>query len=189
MNDTASFARMFQHARHNIPRLLVVILLLLTGCGRPADKVEDTAEKNGPKNGTNTETAPSEGTSQAGQKSKLTKRQRRLIKFTKVQLQGIDNALQLYALDKDGVFPEGNGPHILEALTRKQDLNADGIFDDPWLPGHKDVWGNPYNYEWPHQRVREPKKPAVWSNGPNGRNDDGSGDDIVNWRRTMTDGQ
>jgi hypothetical protein len=42
-----------------------------------------------------------------------------------------------------------------------------------------DPWGNPYNYEFPSQA--RAGSYAIWSNGPNGENEEGEGDDINSW--------
>lgn len=95
-------------------------------------------------------------------------------------LRGIDTALLLYATDQGGVFPAGRGPQVLERLTRKT-KDEFGIESGPWLDDHTDAWGRPFNYEWPTAKTPRAKKPAVWSSGPNGKNEDGRGDDIANW--------
>ena len=66
---------------------------------------------------------------------------------------------------------------------RCQDIDNDGVPEGPWLENYKDAWDNPINYEWPNTKVQNAIKPAVWSNGPNGQNDNGASDDIVNWDR------
>ena len=48
-----------------------------------------------------------------------------------------------------------------------------------------DPWGNPYNYEYPTNRTPD-GKPAIWSNGPDGKNDNGEGDDITNYDLAAT---
>ena len=46
-----------------------------------------------------------------------------------------------------------------------------------------DEWGRPLNYEWPPSldSGQFKYKPAIWSNGPDGINQRGGGDDIGNW--------
>jgi len=111
------------------------------------------------------------------------RQQQSMIETTETSLKGIDDGLMLYSRDNQGKFPEGNDPQILYQLTQRQDLNNDGVPEGPWLESYKDAWGNPFNYEWPNTKVQNGIKPAVWSNGPNGVNDNGTGDDIVNWER------
>ena len=44
------------------------------------------------------------------------------------------------------------------------------------------VWGNPLNYEYPSTKGQTTvDKPAIWSVGPDGKDDNGSNDDINNW--------
>ena len=115
-------------------------------------------------------------------KSPETSRRELRILLTKNIITEIDNGLLFYAADKVGELPEGKGTKILEALTKKNDLNEDRIFDDPWIVNHKDAWGRPMLYEWPTTKWPNAKKPAVWSRGPNGIDEGGMGDDIRNWK-------
>jgi general secretion pathway protein G len=102
-----------------------------------------------------------------------------LVKVAEVQLQGIENGVLLCKLER-GAFPEGNGTEVLRSLAHPP-KDEFGDVEPAWLEGHTDPWGNPYNYQWPNPRVKHAKKPAIWSNGPNGVNEDGRGDDIANW--------
>ena len=52
----------------------------------------------------------------------------------------------------------------------------------------EDPWNNPFKYEWPTTKG-DGKKPAIWSMGPDGEDNQGGGDDIVNWDTTDMSGQ
>lgn len=106
-------------------------------------------------------------------------RTRMLIAVAKVQLQGIDNGVLLCSLERGG-FPEGRGTEVLYRLAHPP-KDEFGEIEPAWLEGHTDPWGRPYHYEWPNRKVKNAKKPAIWSNGPNGLNENGRGDDIANW--------
>jgi hypothetical protein len=49
------------------------------------------------------------------------------------------------------------------------------------IEGSVDPWGNPYNFEYPNTRFPNDDRAAIWSNGPNGKDENGGGDDIKNW--------
>ncbi len=75
------------------------------------------------------------------------------------------------ALMEDPKNPDWNGPY----MEIKKDELKDGELIDPW--------GKPYVYVSvdggsPKHR---PKSFDLFSNGPNGTDDDGSGDDVINW--------
>jgi general secretion pathway protein G len=45
-----------------------------------------------------------------------------------------------------------------------------------------DAWGAALNYEYENTKAETTvDKPAIWSNGPDGKNDNGSNDDLNNW--------
>ncbi len=52
----------------------------------------------------------------------------------------------------------------------------------------EDPWNNPFKYEWPTTKG-DGKKPAIWSMGPDGEDNNGDGDDIINWDATDMSGQ
>ena len=65
-------------------------------------------------------------------------------------------------------------PKIVEPYIKEQDL--------------KDPWGQQYRYEYPTTKG-DGKKPAVWSCGPDKEDNNGEGDDIINWDSNDTSGQ
>lgn len=115
---------------------------------------------------------------------KLNRQQQRIL-FTKTQLGHVETMMICYAgLDNDDQFPVAKGQKLLVALTKKHDLQNDGYFADPVFEDPdsvKDAWRRPFHYEWPNTKVKKAKKPAIWSYGPNGINENGKGDDIRNW--------
>jgi general secretion pathway protein G len=45
-----------------------------------------------------------------------------------------------------------------------------------------DAWGEPLYYQYPNDKATSAvDKPAIWSAGPDRKNDNGSNDDINNW--------
>jgi general secretion pathway protein G len=106
-------------------------------------------------------------------------RTRLLVEVAKVQLKGIENGVLMSSLERGG-FLEGQGTQVLRRLAHPP-KDEFGDIEPAWLEGHTDPWGRPYNYEWPNRRVKHATKPAIWSNGPNGVNENGDGDDIRNW--------
>ena len=51
-----------------------------------------------------------------------------------------------------------------------------------------DPWNNPIKYEWPTTKGSG-KKPAIWSMGPDGEDNQGGGDDIISWDPQDMSGQ
>ena len=51
-----------------------------------------------------------------------------------------------------------------------------------------DPWNNPIKYEWPTTKG-DGKKPAIWSMGPDGEDNQGEGDDIISWDPEDMSGQ
>lgn len=102
------------------------------------------------------------------------------IDITKEGIRNLEQALKLYAVDHNARFPDG-GSDALTMLIQPVDRN-----DQP-MPAYieeipKDAWSNPLNYEYPNTKAQTTvDKPAIWSNGPDGKNDNGSNDDINNW--------
>ncbi len=93
------------------------------------------------------------------------------IKVTKTAITNLEQAAKLYAVDNLGEPPES----IDVMLSKKEDGTAPVLDKMP-----TDAWNNPLNYEYPNSRA-ETETPAIWSNGKNRKNDNGSGDDINNW--------
>lgn len=82
-----------------------------------------------------------------------------------------DNANLVTALQDDPGDPDWQGPY----MEFKQDELVNGELVDPW--------GNPYAYVSINggSPTHRPRSYDLYSLGPNGADDDGTGDDIVNW--------
>jgi general secretion pathway protein G len=110
----------------------------------------------------------------------LTQQQSANIKATQTSIYGLESAVELYAVDNQGEFPQG-GQEVLELLMQPRTDPTTGrtlgtVLDKPPL----DAWGQMLYYEYPNTKVSV-DKPAVWSSGPDRKNDNGSGDDVNNW--------
>ncbi|MFG0335104.1 MAG: type II secretion system major pseudopilin GspG, partial [Maioricimonas sp. JB049] len=100
------------------------------------------------------------------------------IKATRASIHGLEQALKLYAVDHDASFPSGN-QEALQQLIAPTDRNGKSM--EPYLEKLPlDAWGEPFYYEYPNSKSSV-DKPAIWSSGPDRKNDNGSGDDINNW--------
>ncbi|QDU37746.1 Type II secretion system protein G precursor [Maioricimonas rarisocia] len=100
------------------------------------------------------------------------------IKATQASIHGLEQALKLYAVDHDASFPDGN-QEALQQLIAPTDRNGKAM--EPYLEKLPlDAWGEPFYYEYPNSKSSV-DKPAIWSSGPDRKNDNGSGDDINNW--------
>jgi general secretion pathway protein G len=100
---------------------------------------------------------------------------------TKSTINGLETALELFALDHGNKLPVGKSPEALTKLI-KTGKDEKGEQQRPYLErAPRDFWGNPLHYEYPSKRFPDGKRPAIWSNGLNGINEQGDGDDIGNW--------
>jgi general secretion pathway protein G len=98
------------------------------------------------------------------------------IKATQTSIKGLEQALDLWRVNHK--IPEG-GQDALATLMQTVDESGKEV--EPLLDKiPRDAWGNPLNYEFPNTKAKT-SRPAIWSNGPNGSNDNGNGDDITNW--------
>ncbi len=100
------------------------------------------------------------------------------INITRIAIDRVESALKLYNAS-NGQYPEG-GSDVLEMLLQPQEKNGrkvPPVLEKPAL----DAWKRPLYYEWPNTKQKDAFKPAIWSAGPDGKDDGGSGDDINNW--------
>lgn len=102
--------------------------------------------------------------------------ERALINKTSADIAGLEETLELYAVEHRAQYPE-----TLEDLLQPLDVKEQPM--KPYLDEFpKDAWEQPLNYELTTDANRAGALvPRIWSNGPNGQNEDGSGDDINNW--------
>jgi general secretion pathway protein G len=112
----------------------------------------------------------------------LGRQQEALIKAAKANVKAFEDAARYYAVDHDGVYPEGDALSVTELLISppptRDGRPGKSYLDEPVL----DPWGNPLMYEYPAQsKPVRGDKPAIWSHGP--IQDDPS-DDIGNWKAT-----
>lgn len=98
---------------------------------------------------------------------------------TKTSIGNLENTLKMYAIDHGGQYPQGSQDALQQLLAP---VDAQGRPLEPYLDKiPKDAWGNALFYEYPNSKVPNALKPAIWSAGENGQNEDGSGDDVTNW--------
>lgn len=112
----------------------------------------------------------------------LGQQQKANIDATKINIKGFEDSLKLYATSHDGVFPEGDQT-IISTLKQPEQRNGSTIpavlDEDP-----KDAWGELLFYEYPSSKTSN-GKPAIWSSGPNRKDEQGSGDDVTNWSEDL----
>ena len=108
------------------------------------------------------------------------------ISATRASIHNLEQALKLYAVDHDAEFPtESVGG--LNALLQPEDRAGNPL--SPYLDKIPlDAWGNEIHYEYPSSKITGIDKPALWSNGPDRQDDNGSGDDISNWAELESSG-
>lgn len=103
------------------------------------------------------------------------------IRATDVNIRSVEQAVKMYAANNQGQLPEG-GQEVLQMLTQQQTDPKTGRVIEPVLESIPlDAWNVPLFYEYPSSKFNDPGKPAIWSAGPDHKNDNGSGDDINNW--------
>lgn len=95
-----------------------------------------------------------------------------MIKQTHAAIANVEKAAELWAVENAGVYPES-----LQALLQKGPSGSDPLLDKTPV----DAWQTPLNYEYPNTKANV-GRPAIWSSGENKQNENGSGDDINNWK-------
>ena len=102
--------------------------------------------------------------------------ERAMVMATKTRIKELEANLGLYAVEHDATYPE-----TLDSLLHPVD--RDGKAMQPYEPSlPKDAWDQPLNYELTYdQNAANAPVVKIWSNGPNRKNDNGSGDDVNNW--------
>ena len=107
------------------------------------------------------------------------------VKVTFATIKQVEGVTKNYAVDHDGSFFVGSGQDVWNAFVSPEPYKGRNIrpyYDQTSIP--TDAWGNVLSYEWDgsgHSKSSNALKPAIWSFGPNGQDDGGSGDDINNW--------
>ena len=100
-------------------------------------------------------------------------------KSAKIQLQALGKALELYSIDMNS-YPD---PSVGLFALQERPLDLDNTtWNGPYLKKNvpDDPWGNPYNYALNFDE-NEQQYYMIWSIGPNMQDEDGSGDDIVEY--------
>lgn len=112
----------------------------------------------------------------------LFSRQRKaLIRVTRTSIMGLEGALKLYAAEHAGEYPTGAPADVFQLLTNPGQ-DEDGRAIAPYLDAPpSDGWGQQLYYEYPTNRPTRGGQPAIWSAGPDEKNDNGGQDDINNW--------
>jgi general secretion pathway protein G len=111
----------------------------------------------------------------------LGRQQKAMIDACRGSIKGVEGGLDLYKLDHQGTYPQG-GQEALEQLKNPVDLDGNPV--DAYIEKDLDPWNQKFFYEYPNTKGGNTSKPAIWSAGPNGKNESGGGDDINNWDAT-----
>jgi general secretion pathway protein G len=115
-------------------------------------------------------------------------RRRGAVTKTKAMIASLETAIAMYQGDM-GDYPETGNATLVEAL---QEDPGDAHWDGPYLEFKAaellegealDPWGKPYVYTSVNGGAPEHRSKSyeVSSWGPNGQDDGGSGDDLINW--------
>jgi general secretion pathway protein G len=98
------------------------------------------------------------------------------IKAARVSIQGLESALELYAVNHNATYPEGDINVAMQELMSATD--AQGNKQNVLLTEQPlDPWGRLLNYEYPTEKTAD-GRPAIWSDG---ELVDDESDDINNW--------
>jgi general secretion pathway protein G len=109
---------------------------------------------------------------------------------TEIKLQKIQGAITRFQLDTDK-YPPAQEDALTMLVTKPEDEEYDG-WAGPYLSAAdlKDAYGNEVNYEFLDDGGdgdASAQKYRLWSNGPNGENDNGEPDDILPPSATATE--
>lgn len=94
------------------------------------------------------------------------------IKATRTSINGLEQTIDLYRVDRG--MPESIA--MLMQTTDDTGKEIEPLLDK--VP--RDAWNEALNYEYPNTKAKS-SRPAIWSNGPDRKNDNGGNDDINNW--------
>lgn len=102
------------------------------------------------------------------------------IKAARVQVQGVESACKMYAVDHGAEWPTS-----LEALLSNP--GNDSNWKGPYLENASgqipaDPWGSPVQYNYPGQNQGSADKADIWSMGPDRQSN--TADDVTNWSTT-----
>ena len=81
----------------------------------------------------------------------------------------------------NGEYPTGKQEVWQELLKPSKTIDGES-FPALLTEIPSDSWGNVLFYEYPNTKAPMDRRPAVWSAGPDGVNDNGENDDIVSWK-------
>ena len=117
-----------------------------------------------------------------------TARRRGAVTKAKTTISSLETAITMYNGDI-GVYPVSGNDGLVKAISDEEDNeNWQGPYMDLKQDELKngelmDPWGNPYSYVSVNggSPKHRPRSYDLYSFGPNGVDDDGTGDDIINW--------
>ena len=108
--------------------------------------------------------------------------QKALIDAAKVQIKAAENAVNLYAKDHFGNYPKASGNEEIWTILTTSEQQDGQVIPAPLEAPILDPWNHKLYYEWSGSGQEALSgKPKIWSAGPDGENQNGSGDDINNW--------
>lgn len=98
-----------------------------------------------------------------------------------MSIKSMEDACKQYAIAHDGEFPSGSRDDVIGLLINPGQ-DKDGKPVSPYLEkAPKDAWDQLLYYEYPSGKVAGGTRPAIWSSGPDKKNDEGNNDDVNNW--------
>ena len=99
---------------------------------------------------------------------------------TKAGISAAEDQLKLFKANH-GQFPTGDDEVLADLLVAKVRAPG-GRMEQPYLEWPAvDGHSRPLHYQWPNKKDPKAVMPAIWSDGLNGVNEGGAGDDVANW--------
>lgn len=106
------------------------------------------------------------------------------IKQTEGSIKAVEKAIELLSVEYNGNYPPGDDQFLWRINEPQWEDDFGNIQERVFSEDPVDAWGNDLHYRWDetgNPMNPEATKPAIWSNGPNGTDEQGGGDDIKNW--------
>ncbi len=110
----------------------------------------------------------------------LGSQERANVNITRTGISDYEGVIRKYAIDHNGRPPQGSAEQVNQLLMNPEPV--DGRTIQPYIDKQpRDGWGEVLFYQFPPKHQTINTNADIWSAGPNGQNEDGSGDDINNW--------
>jgi general secretion pathway protein G len=100
------------------------------------------------------------------------------IRVTRGSIKGLETTVSVYVVNHGGTYPQSIA-ELMAPSTTPDGLTIEALLDKEPV----DAWQRPLTYVY-ESNTDGTSKPKIWSFGPDGQDQKGSGDDINNWTVT-----